>query len=75
MWAALVWNPHIYMKTINVTCPNGLVLNAVILRESGDNNNKVIVLLQDRIIIATKVENRWLLLDDTILDLADINLD
>ena len=63
------------MKTINVTCPNGLVLNAVILRESGDNNNKIIVLLQDRIIIATKVENRWLLLDDTILDLADINLD
>ena len=62
------------MKTINVTCPNGLVLNAVILRESGDNN-KVIVLLQDRIIIATKVGNRWLLLDDTILDLADINLD
>ena len=63
------------MKTINVTCPNGLVLNAVILRESGDNNNKVFVLLQDRIIIATKVENRWLLLDDTILDLADIDLD
>ena len=63
------------MKTINVTCPNGLVLKAVILRESGDNNNKVIILLQDRIIIATKVENRWLLLDDTILDLADINLD
>ena len=62
------------MKTINVTCPNGLVLNAVILRESGDNN-KVIVLLQDRIIIATKVENEWLLSDDTILDLADINLD
>ena len=69
-----MWNPHIYMKTINVTCPNGLVLNAVILRESGDNN-KVIVLLQDRIIIATKVENEWLLSDDTILDLADINLD
>ena len=62
------------MKTINVKCPNGLVLNAMILRESGDNN-KVIVLLQDRIIIATKVENEWLLLDDTILDLADINLD
>ena len=62
------------MKTINVTCPNGLVLNAMILRESGDNN-KVIILLQDRIIIATKVENEWLLLDNTILDLADINLD